>query len=234
MLQLPCDTMDPVVVFNYQEIRLWKRHSLDLVVLRNVITERDSSILARSSFHIATKVTGLRSKNSENPSRQTVKSCCFGYWKRYATIVRPTANTKQAGHHFTNWVKQNENVWTAVDSVFCSLFPLLHSLYQQHIPEQYKVFKCWPSAFLNISDTRGMTGHFDTNDHNDGCCIIIPFGNFSGGDFFFRDLGLLVQAQPRSIIIFKSAQIFHGHNSFQGMRGTIVLFIHQAVLNSFW
>ena len=65
------------------------------------------------------------------------------------------------------------------------------------------------------------TGHRDTND--DTICVILPFGNWTGGAICLYELGLVIDMMPGDIFIFLSSDITHFNLDFKGLRCSLVL-----------
>lgn len=97
VVQLPWHTKSPLLITKYQQLLVHSKTSLELFVIRHVLSAEDISVLTVSSLYLSTKVKGLKSKDNEDTSRQSLHSSCFGYWKRYQKVVQSTADSVQAG-----------------------------------------------------------------------------------------------------------------------------------------
>ena len=61
-------------------------------------------------------------------------------------------------------------------------------------------------------------------DHSDTrMCIVIPFGEWEGGDLCLHELGLVIKLSPGDIFVFPSRKITHFNLHFTGTRGSLVL-----------
>lgn len=64
-------------------------------------------------------------------------------------------------------------------------------------------------------------GHCDIGDLL--LCVVIPFGNFEGGELCLYELGLVIDLAPLTAFIFPSSDVTHFNLHFQGTRGSLVL-----------
>ena len=72
---------------------------------------------------------------------------------------------------------------------------------------------------LNIQVcTDGHTDEFD-----DTICLVIPFGNFQGGELVLWEPGLVLDLKEGAMVIFPSSKITHFNLHFTGFRGSVVL-----------
>lgn len=72
--------------------------------------------------------------------------------------------------------------------------------------------------------------HRDAKDHH--MCVVIPFGEFIGGELVLLELGLVVPLRSGDIIIFPSVRISHFNLDYSGVRGSVVL--HTDSSNTGW
>lgn len=72
-----------------------------------------------------------------------------------------------------------------------------------------------------------MKPHKDKKDFRHGLCWIVPFGQFKGGELFFRELGITVHMRPGVVLAFKSYELMHEVNAYKGWRYSLVLYQHQ-------
>lgn len=61
-------------------------------------------------------------------------------------------------------------------------------------------------------------------DRRDACvCVVIPFGNFKGGQLCLYEPGLVFDLQLGNAIVFESRKITHFNLGFEGVRHSLVL-----------
>ncbi|TFK73882.1 hypothetical protein BDN72DRAFT_760990, partial [Pluteus cervinus] len=65
-----------------------------------------------------------------------------------------------------------------------------------------------------------------TSAHTDPCdkliCVVVPFGDFQGGEICLYEPGLVFSLQPGEILMFPSYKITHFNLHFKGTRGSFV------------
>ncbi|PBK71936.1 hypothetical protein ARMSODRAFT_883170, partial [Armillaria solidipes] len=66
-----------------------------------------------------------------------------------------------------------------------------------------------------------------TNGHRDSfdklICVVVPFGEWEGGELCLYEAGLVLRLKPWDVIIFPSGRITHFNLHFTGLRGSLVL-----------
>ncbi|KAJ7579382.1 hypothetical protein C8J56DRAFT_1058984 [Mycena floridula] len=72
---------------------------------------------------------------------------------------------------------------------------------------------------ININVSSG--GHADRGDRK--LCVIVPFGEFEGGELVLYELGLVLRLSPLDIVIFPSDRIIHFNLKHSGIRGSVVM-----------
>jgi hypothetical protein len=63
----------------------------------------------------------------------------------------------------------------------------------------------WTTCAINFN-FGPMKSHLDKDDYKTGFCWVIPFGNFTGGELFFKDI---IKMRPGMVVAFKSALLYH-------------------------
>lgn len=71
---------------------------------------------------------------------------------------------------------------------------------------------------LNLNCT--TMGHLDGAD--DTLCVVLPFGNFTGGEFVEFETGLIFNIMPGDFFAFPSSKITHFNLPYSGCRGSLV------------
>ncbi|KAG2737612.1 hypothetical protein P692DRAFT_20761328 [Suillus brevipes Sb2] len=103
-------------------------------------------------------------------------------------------------------------------SFVCSLLPM----------GEHPVTAPFTGLALNIQCN--TAGHLDGDD----ClvCCVIPFGQYSNGQFVQYETGLVFDIVPGDFFIFPSGKITHFNLHFSGFRGSLVL--HSDALTDSW
>lgn len=71
---------------------------------------------------------------------------------------------------------------------------------------------------LNLNCT--TMGHLDGAD--DTLCVVLLFGNFTGGEFVEFETGLIFNIMPGDFFAFPSSKITHFNLPYSGCRGSLV------------
>jgi hypothetical protein len=93
--------------------------------------------------------------------------------------------------------------------VFCEILPLSHH------PTTYP----FPGYVLNIQAC--TEAHIDANDTE--VCIIVPFGQYKGGELVLYEAGLVLELKEGDILVFPSHRLTHFNLHFTGIRGSVVM-----------
>jgi hypothetical protein len=64
-------------------------------------------------------------------------------------------------------------------------------------------------------------GHIDTKD--DGLCVVVPFGNWEGGELCLYQPGIVLELNPGDMVAFPSDRIAHFNLEMSGLRGSLVM-----------
>ncbi len=73
------------------------------------------------------------------------------------------------------------------------------------------------------------TGHRDKGDLQ--LCVVIPFGDWEGGELCLYEPHLVFKARPGDLIIFPSSEITHFNLHMTGKRGSVVLQTDKALID---
>lgn len=71
-------------------------------------------------------------------------------------------------------------------------------------------------------------GHRDEKDLR--CCLVIPIGDFEGGELVLVELGLVFELKNGDMILFPSCSITHLNLHYRGHQGSLVLHSDKAGL----
>lgn len=82
------------------------------------------------------------------------------------------------------------------------------------------------SMVLNVNAI--LPGHRDHKDHR--YCMVIPIGDFKGGELVLHELGLVFALQAGSILIFDSKNITHLNLDYTGERASLVFNVDRDLL----
>jgi hypothetical protein len=79
----------------------------------------------------------------------------------------------------------------------------------------------YPFSGVVINLSVSTSAHRDANDKR--ICVVVPFGDWKGGEICLYELGLVMQLNPGDILVFPSCDITHFNLHFSGLRGSLVL-----------
>jgi hypothetical protein len=94
-------------------------------------------------------------------------------------------------------------------SMYCKILPL-----NAHSPS-------FPFSGVVINFCVSTSAHRDQSDQR--ICLVIPFGEWEGGEICLHELGLVIKLHPGDILVFPSCEITHFNLHFTGKRGSLVL-----------
>jgi hypothetical protein len=89
---------------------------------------------------------------------------------------------------------------------------------------------CHPFSGIVLNFCVSTDGHRDYMDKK--ICVVIPFGNWEGGEICLYELGLVIKLKAGDILIFPSCDITHFNLHFSGLRGSLVL--HSDRQSDYW
>jgi len=121
------------------------------------------------------------------------------------------------------------NLWERVRTVLSWKYSKQLEILEK-VPVENRLFGAFSLLILNYSC--GSRFHRDIRDWKNGFCAVIPFGEWTGGDLTFPDIGATVKLQKGDIILFQSFNLLHGTEEYTGNRHSIVLCTHNTVINN--
>ena len=147
--------------------------------------------------------------------------------------------------HFGNWKKNCNKYYEIKDSRFLAakifflqtkfIWDLISDVIKRDFPEEWKqlqqkikldnlsyFFGIWECLAINYRFQSNP--HIDTHDIKNGICVIIPIGNFTGGNINIHDFRISLAAKERGIVVLKSSYYLHSNDPVVGDRDSIVLF----------
>ena len=131
-------------------------------------------------------------------------------------------------------VKESPEKYHALMSTFKDVCQVVSDIIKKHLPDlhaQISIF-CdilplndrptthpFPGCVINLQVA--TEGHLDSGD--DTICVVIPFGDFEGGELVLSDAGLMINLQEGDVFIFPSFRLTHFNMHFTGVRGSLVM-----------
>lgn len=97
------------------------------------------------------------------------------------------------------------------------------------IPEEYKLWNAITLLFWNVTSI--STTHTDPRDFT--WSMVLPFGQFSGGDIDLSYLNATAIVNRRDVYFIHSKKVFHNLLASVGNRQALVFTNHQSVISRF-
>lgn len=191
-------------------------------LFKNVLTPQMKDILIAASQKLFSCVEQEKKINSRGEGVQLHS----GFWKKHS-------KTKKA---YKTKDSRNRKAWMEFNSATSSVWIKISQVIQQHLPEYYErmvtmkrhwrfpfSWGLWQMLAYNVNMPSKI--HKDTFDDKDGICIIIPVGDFLGGDITLNEFNLDFQCLFGDILALSSAKYIHSNQKVSfGYRNSIVLF----------
>lgn len=128
-----------------------------------------------------------------------------------------------------NSLKIFEDIWKRVSTVLSWNYLEQVEIFKK-VPEEYRLFGVFSLLILNFSC--GTKYHRDLRDWKNGFCAVFPFGDWTGGNLVFPEIGTSVKLRKGDLIFFQSFNLVHGTDEYVGDRHSIVLCAHNTVINN--
>jgi len=157
-----------------------------------------------------------------------IRSGHFFCWRKYKEFTHLTSLMKFKC--VQEWARKNQPLWEKVEEVFKSNFPMLYKLYNSvaRVPERVGGFAA-VAVNYNIGP---MKRHRDTADYQNGICLVVVGGEFTGGELSFPELKMKFAVQPGDVIAFRSYLLVHEVLNYNGERYSAVFFQDQNVFSA--
>ena len=150
----------------------------------------------------------------------------LGYWtERGHSNIHSTPQSQ--GDFAPTFINQFRALWTHTAARIQEEDPDYVANIRAKVPQDLRLFgDLFSTLFINV--TCGTKVHRDSKDY--GYCVVIPLGEFSGGDLLLRASEVRFILQPGDFLMFKSSQLYHEVTDFDGLRSSLVLTTHTHLL----
>jgi hypothetical protein len=78
-----------------------------------------------------------------------------------------------------------------------------------------------PFTGIVININVATLGHRDRKDKR--ICLVLPIGDFTGGELCLYEPGLVIALRPGDLVIFPSYRYTHFNLDYEGLRSSLVL-----------
>ena len=106
---------------------------------------------------------------------------------------------------------------------------------EQNLPNHFKILSdifedlpfepdfVVPYPFTKLVVNMGVQtqGHTDPKDND--LCVVVPFGEWKGGELCLYQPGVVLELQPGDMVAFPSNRIAHFNLEMSGLRGSLVM-----------
>jgi len=100
----------------------------------------------------------------------------------------------------------------------------------EDLPFEPKFAALFPFTKLVINVGAQTEGHTDPKD--DGLCVVIPFGDWEGGELCLYHPGVVLGLEPGDVVAFPSDRISHFNLEMSGLHGSLVLATDKDIRSS--
>lgn len=123
------------------------------------------------------------------------------------------------------FLQENEILFRHVGGIFKRMDPELFEKYNMlELPPMLDKTLFWPFCMLALNRNCTSLPHKDLNDLSQGFCFLLCWGDFTGAEMTFRELGLKIPFKRGQILIFRSSLLTHWNQIAHGIRHSMVLF----------
>lgn len=147
----------------------------------------------------------------------------FGCWRGSDTIPFEIADTRH--HAAYEWIETNQPLFFMLNKLFAYHFPQLYAQYN-NVDMLKRFFGAWAAVAINKLKNTGMHAHNDKKDYRNGLCWTVPFGYFTEGDLYLKEINTYLSYTTGDVNCMKSFQLTHKVEPFKGERYSLALFTH--------
>ena len=143
-------------------------------------------------------------------------------------------NHTQRIPHVSETIKNQPEEYEALVASLKDICDFICSILKKHLPQEYTIMSVlldqlplgdrpatYPFGGFVLNIQVCTDGHKDEFD--DTICLVIPFGDYEGGDLVLWERGLVLDLKQGHLIFFPSSRITHFNLHFTGFRGSIVM-----------
>ncbi|KAG2337845.1 hypothetical protein BDR05DRAFT_894621, partial [Suillus weaverae] len=143
----------------------------------------------------------------------------------------------------SNTILLNPNQYSVITNILQDVCAIVAEAIEKYLPDEYShldlacslmpldenVFSAPFTGFvLNLSCT--TLAHKDRTDGT--LCVVLPFGQFTGGEIVEYETGLVINLMAGDFFAFPSARITHFNLPYSGCRGSLVF--HSDLHSASW
>ncbi|PBK65051.1 hypothetical protein ARMSODRAFT_892364 [Armillaria solidipes] len=143
-------------------------------------------------------------------------------------------NPNQRLPHYGKQVNEDPDRFELIRNVLKPLIGFIRDRLKHILPKEYKLLEDFADNLTMNEDSAAhplsgfvlnfkacTSAHRDTGDLL--ICVVIPFGDFEGGELCLFELGLVSKLRAWDAFVFSSVDITHFNLHYSGVRGSLVL-----------
>ncbi|PBK59124.1 hypothetical protein ARMSODRAFT_899683, partial [Armillaria solidipes] len=143
-------------------------------------------------------------------------------------------NPTQRLPHYGRQVNEDPDRFELLRNTFKPLMDTDLPKLKRVLPKEYKLLEGFTDSLMMNEDSAAhplggfvlnfracTSAHRDTGDYL--ICIVIPFGEFEGGELCLFEPGMVLRLSSWDVFIFRSVDITHFNLHFSGVRASLVL-----------
>lgn len=167
--------------------------------------------------------------SSKTNPEQITHNWCHIYQRRWLRMNHCSIPWSRACNQYLNGLKKR-----CIFNFIYNIWSLSKQL-RECLPEEYENLssisadilpgnsnsKVYPFTALVLNTNVSTNGHRDQGDFR--VCMVIPIGDFEGGELVLVEPGFVFDLQQGDVIVFPSGEITHLNLHYKGTRASLVL-----------
>jgi hypothetical protein len=143
-------------------------------------------------------------------------------------------NHSQRIPHVSEIIRAQPEEYEALINALRDICGYIETILSKHLPKEYHSLRVlleqlpladrpttYPFGGFVLNIQVCTEGHVDEADES--LCLVIPFGEYQGGDLVLWEPGLVLDLKQGDFILFPSSKITHFNLHFTGFRGSVVM-----------
>jgi hypothetical protein len=181
----------------------------------------------KATVELQKAINPAATPNTRTTSGKAVQMS-FGEWRRSAKEEEVGPQTAQTKMHLTavrQWKERVEHgLLKCVQQLLRMKVPLFAKFLEALSPHQHWSFAGFSVCTVNFN-YGALKPHTDDKNHHDAYCVVIPLGQYTGGElcFSFAERDVVIPLQQGDAVIMQGANLKHYVKDYTGNRYSLVL-----------
>ena len=151
----------------------------------------------------------------------------YGQWRRSTKVQETKEHTGDTKDHMKavqRWAERLQPLCNTVKKLLRAKVPQFAKFLEALSVQQTWSFGGFSVCSVNFN-YGGLSEHTDEKDHHDAYCVVVPLGNYQGGELCFRfaENVVVIPVQQGDAVIMQGANIHHFVQEYSGDRYSLVL-----------